>query len=170
MLQCRYMKKTTQGNLLSLAKSGHFDVIVHGCNCFCTMGKGIALSVKQDFPAAYAADRATPYGSKNKLGGYSQATVETPAGLLTIVNAYTQYDYRGVGMKADYEAIQDVFRDIKKEFSGKRIGYPLIGAGLAGGDWSIISDIIDTELAGEDHTTVIFIPPAPTGVLTSPNP
>jgi len=45
-------------------------------------------------------------------------------------------------------------RIIKNDFSGKRIGYPLIGAGLAGGNWRIISKIIDEELNGEDHTLV----------------
>ena len=32
------MMKTIEGNLISLAKAGQFDVIVQGCNCFCTMG------------------------------------------------------------------------------------------------------------------------------------
>jgi len=32
------MKEIT-GNLITLAKEGHFDMIVHGCNCFCTMSK-----------------------------------------------------------------------------------------------------------------------------------
>jgi O-acetyl-ADP-ribose deacetylase (regulator of RNase III) len=41
---------------------------------------------------------------------------------------------------------------IKTAFSGKRIGYPKIGAGLAGGDWDIIYPIICEELAGEHHT------------------
>jgi O-acetyl-ADP-ribose deacetylase (regulator of RNase III) len=52
--------KTTKGNLIHLAKAGHFDVIVHGCNCFCAMGKGIARSIKLEFPEAYAADCTTP--------------------------------------------------------------------------------------------------------------
>ena len=30
------------GDLIKLAKQGRFDVIVHGCNCFCQMGAGIA--------------------------------------------------------------------------------------------------------------------------------
>jgi len=41
------------GDLLRLALDGRFDVIVHGCNCQCAMGKGIALSIKQQFPEAY---------------------------------------------------------------------------------------------------------------------
>ena len=30
------------GDLIRLAKQGTFDVITHGCNCFCQMGAGIA--------------------------------------------------------------------------------------------------------------------------------
>ena len=40
--------------------------------------------------------------------------------------------------------------------TGKRIGYPRIGAGLAKGDWGVISNIIDVELGGEDHTLVEY--------------
>jgi len=32
----------------------------------------------------------------------------------------------------------------------------MIGAGLAGGDWGVISTIIKEELEGEDHTLVLF--------------
>ena len=49
-----------------------------------------------------------------------------------------------------------MFRKLKNDFGGKRIGYPLIGAGLAGGDWKKISNIIDEELTDEAHTLVEF--------------
>ena len=150
------MMKTIEGNLIELAKAGQFDVIVQGCNCFCTMGKGIALTIKQEFPEAYVADRKTAYADRSQLGTYSKA--EAIGRALTVVNAYTQYDWRGQGVKADYDAIEAAFRRLKTEFTGKRIGYPLIGAGLAKGDWSRISAIIDKELEGEDHTLVIFKP------------
>ena len=150
------MMKSVEGNLIELAKAGQFDVIVQGCNCFCTMGKGIALTIKQEFPEAYVADRKTAYADRSKLGTYSKA--EAIGRALTVVNAYTQYDWRGQGVKADYDAIEAAFRRLKTEFTGKRIGYPLIGAGLAKGDWSRISAIIDKELEGEDHTLVIFKP------------
>jgi hypothetical protein len=45
---------------------------------------------------------------------------------------------------------------VATQFPGKRIGYPKIGAGLAKGDWSVISAIIDEELVGQDHTLVEF--------------
>jgi O-acetyl-ADP-ribose deacetylase (regulator of RNase III) len=145
-----------EGDLLQLAINGEFDVIIHGCNCQCVMGKGIALSIKKKFPQAYEADRKTQAGSSEKLGTFSFAKIETNAHCFTVVNAYIQYHWRGQGTKVDYDALKNVMLEIKSCFSGKKIGYPLIGAGLAGGDWSIIYKIIDKELDGEDHTLVIF--------------
>jgi O-acetyl-ADP-ribose deacetylase (regulator of RNase III) len=148
--------RIVRGDLLDLARRGEFDVIIHGCNCQCLMGKGIALSIKRQFPPAHAADLATEKGSAAKLGSYSSATVEINGGALTIVNAYTQFDWKGQGVKADYDAIHRVMRAIAHDFAICRIGYPKIGAGLAGGDWSVISAIIDTELEGLDHSYVMY--------------
>ena len=68
--------RVVQGDLLGLALAGEFDVIVHGCNCQCAMGKGIALSIKKLFPEAYAADLKTVKGDRGKLGTYSSVEIE----------------------------------------------------------------------------------------------
>jgi len=146
------------GDLLRLALDGRFDVIVHGCNCQCAMGKGIALSIKQQFPEAYDADLLTPKADRAKLGSISTAEIARPPAHFTIVNAYTQFHWRGEGVLAEYDAIRSAFRFIKRRFSGLRIGYPKIGAGLAKGDWATIAAIIDEELGSEDHTLVEFVP------------
>jgi O-acetyl-ADP-ribose deacetylase (regulator of RNase III) len=143
--------KYTKGDLVRDAERD-FDVIGHGCNCYCTMGAGIALGVKRKWPRAYDADRGTAYGDSDKLGTYSSWTT----GGLTILNMYTQWHYKGSNVKADYDAIRSCMRLMKQEFSGKRMGLPLIGAGLAGGDWSTISKIIEEELQGENVTIVIW--------------
>ena len=148
--------KTIQGDLIKLALAGEFDLIVHGCNCFCTMGAGIAKTIKQKFPAAYQADLATTKGDKSKLGKISHASIELPIGKLIVVNGYTQYNWQGYGVKSDYVAIRQVFKAIKNNFSGLRIAYPALGAGLAGGDWAIIAQIIEEELAGENHTFIEY--------------
>ncbi len=148
--------KMVKGDLIKLAIQGEFDVIVHGCNCFCTMGAGIALTIKHHFPMAYKADLATVKGDKSKLGTFSFAEIKIEDKTLIVINAYSQYHWKGTGGKADYEAIHTVFQVIKQQYQGLRIGYPAIGAGLAGGDWRIISTIIDEELSGEDHTFVVF--------------
>ena len=147
------MKEIT-GDLIELAQQGEFDVIVHGCNCFCAMGAGIAAAIKQAFPEAYQADLATAEGQRAKLGTYSSAQVQCGAHQVVVVNAYTQYHWRGRGVLVDYIAIEQVFTAIKRDFAGARIGYPLIGAGLAGGDWQRIRRLIVNALDQEDHTLV----------------
>lgn len=150
---------TLRGDLIKLGKQGKFDVIIHGCNCFNTMGAGFAKSIKKEFPQAFESDQSTTKGDARKLGDFSEATIilekATP---LVVVNAYTQYNYGKNPSKiyCDYEAIRNVFRKIKTKFTGKRIGYPLIGGGLANGDWKIISQIINEELWDEDHSLVIL--------------
>ena len=146
--------KIVEGDLIKLAQEGQFDVIIHGCNCFCTMGAGIAKGIKEAFPEAFAADANTDPGDETKLGSYTSVTVDG----VTVINAYTQYNYRGRGRRANYDALRSVFKKIKKDFAGKRMGYPLIGAGLAGGDWEVIATIITEELEGEDHTLVKYVP------------
>ena len=100
----------------------------------------------------------TPPKGASKLGQISSAQVEANGHPLIIVNAYTQNHWRGKGILADYAAIRAAMRQVKAQFAGKRIGYPKIGAGLARGDWATIAPIIDEELAGEQHTLVIYEP------------
>ena len=156
--------KTVKGDLIQLAKDGEFDVIIHGCNCYCAMGAGIAKSIKQHFPEAYKADCKTKKGDKKKLGTYTFAEyhitgTEKPFQKLRVINGYTQYNYAKGLINVDYDAIRSVFRKMKEDFGGQRLrfGYPLIGCGLAGGDWNIVKEIIEEELAGEDHTLVVFL-------------
>jgi O-acetyl-ADP-ribose deacetylase (regulator of RNase III) len=150
--------KEIEGDLIKLAEEGEFDLIVHGCNCFCTMGAGIAKGIKASFPEAYKADKQTTKGDKKKLGSISYAKISKKDHEIIVVNAYTQYNYKGRGTKADYAAIKSCFKEIKKKFSGRKIGFPKIGAGLAGGDWGTISEIIKSELVDEDYTLIKYKP------------
>jgi len=146
------------GNLIDLAEQGHFNVIVHGCNCFHTMGAGIAKEIKQRYPDAYKADiTRTIKGDKGKLGAFTWADVQAPSGHpFRIVNAYIQYRYGKGGPHINYTAVKQCFQIIQREYWDKRIGYPKIGAGLAGGDWNIIQTIINEELKGFTHQLVTF--------------
>jgi O-acetyl-ADP-ribose deacetylase (regulator of RNase III) len=145
------------GDLIELAKAGEFDVIIQGCNCQCRMGRGIALTIKQQFPEAYTADCQTKIGDRDKLGTFTTVHINRDGYDFKIVNGYTQFNWQGEGVLADYDAIRSVFRQVKEQFKGQRIGYPKLGAGLARGDWEIISKIIEAELAGENHTYVEFV-------------
>lgn len=154
--------KEVKGNLISLAKEGHFDVIIHGCNCFHTMGAGIAKAIKEEFPKAFEADKETKFGDRNKLGTISLATfqINEKADFLTVINAYTQFRTwrRGDSPPVDYTAVDNCFYEIQKQFGYKhlRFGIPKIGTGLAGGDWKVISRIIENYLGQEDLTLVLL--------------
>jgi len=144
--------KHVKGDLIQRAKDGEFNVIIHGCNCFNTMGAGIAPQIAKAFPSAYNADQVTILGDKTKLGTISIG-FEQHLGLF-VINAYTQFDYKGK-KPIDYAALQRSFAQIKTLFSGKKIGYPAIGCGLAGGNWDIVSKLIDVTLTDDvDHTFV----------------
>jgi O-acetyl-ADP-ribose deacetylase (regulator of RNase III) len=153
--------RTVEGDLLELAEDGEFDVIAHGCNCFCNMGKGIALSIRRRYPAAFAADRATDKGARSKLGTCTYAVVSGRTQPFIIVNAYTQFHWTGVMPLADYDAIRRCFRWLRETHGGKRIGLPRIGAGLAGGDWATISELLLAELGDQDVTVVEYRHGAP---------
>ena len=149
--------KEIKGDLIELAMQGEFDVILHGCNCFHTMGGGIAAQIKKAFPEAYNADiKAGISGDRNKLGSYSCVNIERNFYDFYVVNCYTQYFFGTDKPHVDYSAIRMCMTRVKQAFPGKSIGYPMIGAGLAGGDWGIISNIIDECLEGMDHTLVVY--------------
>lgn len=141
-----------KGDLIKIAKNGEFDVICHGCNCFITMGGGIAKFIKRAFPEAYEADKKTKYGDASKLGTITVAETDD----VTIINGYIQHDYKGADVLVEYSAVREVMKEIKRKFSGKKIGMPLIGCGLAGGNWQVVENIIKDELGNEDVTIVIF--------------
>ncbi len=146
--------KIVYGDIFDHVENNKADVLVHGCNCLCNMGAGIALTIKNKYPEAYEVDLQTEKGASSKLGTYTKVNINRSDKSFTIVNAYTQYNWNGNGVLADYDAIRQAFRAIKKDFSGLRIVYPLIGSGLAKGNWQIIRSIIDEELKGEMHYCV----------------
>lgn len=144
------MKETT-GNLIDLAEQGRYDIIVHGCNCQNIMGAGIAKEIKRRYPQAWEADCHATRNGFNKIGMISVCGV----GKFHIVNAYTQ-ETIGNGLRTNYAALRKCFAKIKDLFPGKRIGFPLIGCGLGGGDWEVVEQIINEELYGEDYELVRF--------------
>jgi O-acetyl-ADP-ribose deacetylase (regulator of RNase III) len=138
----------------------HDAIIVHGCNAQGVMGGGFALQVKNKYPRAYEKYReflqrcVTDFDmvrTEQALGGVMFVDVGKN---LHIANAITQDKFGTNTRHANYEAIACAFEHVAK-MSDKLdlpIHYPMIGAGLAGGNWNIISTIIDTTLMGYDHT------------------
>jgi len=143
--------KYVRGDLIQLAIDGHFDIIGHGANAFCRMGSGFVVPLIKAFPGVIKADCSTIAGDRTKMGTYTEH-VETIVGPLTttrelvILNCYTQYTTWDPNDMFDYDALKKVLIAIKQNFADwfkndARIGFPLIGAGLARGDWKKIKQI-----------------------------
>jgi O-acetyl-ADP-ribose deacetylase (regulator of RNase III) len=120
-------------------------IIVHGCNCFNTMGSGIARQIRERFPEAYAADVQTTWGDKLKLGRFTDALCENAHGNpVHVINAYTQYKYTRTEVDVDYDALKSALTRVCLEFRNKVVALPKIGCGLAGGDWEVVEEILES--------------------------
>lgn len=151
------------GDLLDVTEG----VIVHGCNAQGVMGSGVAHLIRNKYPKAFeiymdqnarhiaAGLNSTPLGINSYYA----------AGQLIIVNAITQ-EFYGRDPKVvyvNYEAVFDCFTalnshlDIYQDANMKTasINFPLIGCGLANGDWNIVAEIIDQTISDE-HEKILW--------------
>lgn len=138
------MLKHAKGDLLAMARDGKFHVIVQGCNCFNTMGSGIAKQIKEQFPEAYEVDRQYGYaGDYMKLGNFSVMLGKQ----FNIINAYTQYDYNKRGDQPrdrfEYTAFTLILQKLLHEYEACNFGFPYIGMGLAGGNQRQILSLLE---------------------------
>jgi len=155
------MHKVT-GDLIEKCTAGF---IVHGCNCQGAMGSGIAKIIRDKWPLVY-----TQYDRYHRTEGLKLGTVQPVNidGDLVIVNAMTQEFYAGHptcphrNRHIDYEAVAKCFEAINglpAVFPDVTpvVSFPLIGAGLARGNWNIIETIIKETIT--DMETVLWTLP-----------
>jgi len=145
-----YFKK---GDLITMADHGDFDVIVHGCNCFNTMGAGIAKQIKNRYPGAWRVDQDTDCGDITKLGNWTQYETRH----LTIINAYTQFKTRTENNQDvfEYASFDVILRKLTHLYADSRFGLPYIGMGLAGGDKDRIMSMIQSFAQNVDSVTLV---------------
>jgi O-acetyl-ADP-ribose deacetylase (regulator of RNase III) len=137
------MLNKTKGNLITLAEQGWFDVIVQGCNCFNTMGSGIAREIREKYPQAYAVDCETWAGDYGKLGSYTVMLGKEVRVPFDIVNAYTQYDFSRGKDVFEYVSFAMILQKLAHEYPTRNFGFPYIGCGLAGGDTEVIMAMLE---------------------------
>jgi O-acetyl-ADP-ribose deacetylase (regulator of RNase III) len=133
--------KYAEGNLIDMAEAGDFNVIVQGCNCFNTMGGGIAREIAERYPHVAAVDGKTIRGDYKKLGNWTSENVILKNGTITfdIINAYTQYNMSRGNDVFEYNAFELILQKLAHQYPTSDFGFPYIGMGLAGGnpDWII---------------------------------
>lgn len=133
------MLQHAKGNLLDMAENGDFDVVVQGCNCFNTMGGGIAREIAERYPMCAEIDRLTERGEYMKLGNWT----DYHQGSFIILNAYTQYSTSTGEDVFEYVAFQLILQKIVHHYGDKKIGFPYIGMGLARGNKEVILAMLE---------------------------
>lgn len=135
--------KYIEGNLLDT----HSQIIVHGCNAQGVMGSGVAKLIRDKYPKAFSI-----YKDVYSRQGLNPGEINfTYTGGKYIVNAITQENYgRDSGViYVSYDAVRKCMREVNilaRQTGSDTVAMPKIGAGLAKGDWNIISGIIKQEI------------------------
>ena len=137
-------------------------LILHGCNDQGVMGSGVAKIVREKYPEAYF-----EYCKAYKLTGLPGGTfIPVHSNGKVILNAITQRNYGRDGKRyVNYEWIARIFKDLNDyvDFFGyAAIAMPKVGAQLGGGDWNVISAIIESE--SKLYKPIVYI--LPEGVAT----
>ena len=138
------MLKHAKGNLLDLAEKGQFELIIQGCNCFNTMGGGIAREIAERYPYVAEVDALTTKGDYNKLGNYTKnVVVVNKEHSFVVINAYTQFNMSTGEDVFEYVAFELILQKMVRLYGTFNIGLPYIGMGLAGGDKETIMLMIE---------------------------
>lgn len=149
---------TVKGDIFKLLSPG--DAMVHGCNAQGVMGSGVAAGVREIYPGAYEAYRSAYFNQGNKLFmGTVIPYFDTPD-KIWVLNAITQENFgRDPNVRyVSYDAIEDSFKVIRRlafNTNIERVLFPLIGAGLGNGTWSVIEEIIRSTFEGSDLPLIL---------------
>jgi len=134
-----------QGCVVEAAKAGEMDYLLQSCNCFSTMGAGVAKLISSNFPQVATVDKADYRSPIERIGSYSSVFING----LTFINLYCQYDYGTNYRRFEYGSLRRAMDEIYRDFSftGKRVGLPMLGGNLGGADTELVKVIL------EDYTS-----------------
>ena len=129
--------QSIKSDILANINPNKLTIILHGCNCFHTMGAGIAKYLANKFPEVLQADKTTIKGDTVKLGTLSVATINKN---LYIVNCYTQPT---IGACARVEYIDRCLKLFTSTsgLENAEIRLPMIGCGFGGLKWADVEPI-----------------------------
>ena len=149
------MVNYVKGNLLD----SNCDYICHQVNCQGVMGAGIAKQIRERWPRVYESYKHF-VDSINRKGEplLGKILISNINGPTRVINMFSQdvYGYDG-GRYTSYDAFANCLMLIKDHvYKHRSIGFPMnIGCGLGGGNWNVISALIE-EILGEDYDVRIY--------------
>lgn len=145
-----------KGNLLN----SNCGIICQQVNCQGVMGAGIAKAIRDRWSKVYIEYINACKNELNKLGNINCVSIsEEGKNPFYIINMFAQERYGRDGKcYTNYDSFRACCKKIKcLPFSNLTIGFPdHIGCGLAGGDWTVIKEILEEEFGGEDWQVEIW--------------
>ena len=123
-----------KGSLLNAKE----DYICHQVNCAGVMGAGLALQIKNKYPLVYKKYRYACLNATKDLLGCVQI-------IDNVVNIFGQRSYGVHSRQTDYNALRTAFTKLHNKLPiEKSLAFPYkFGCGLAGGDWSVVYNLIE---------------------------
>ena len=153
--------KIVKGDMIESMLNNELDAYAHQANCFCRMGRGIAPLLVKANPEVAVVDKDTEEGNPYKLGTFS-VTTDTKKPL--VYNIYGQFHWSKFKIEGqrntDYTALMEGLESAFKDMWGKGIktlGIPLIGCGLAGGDWGAVMEMVDGIAEWYEIDVTVFV-------------
>lgn len=136
------------------------DIIIHQVNCQGVMGGGVAKQVREKYPIVYKKYKAwceDPRLKGNLLGKIQSINSDNPQKQI-IVNMFSQDKYGSAfdcsgKCYTDYNALQKCLEAVNRVYIGRTVAVPyLLGCCRGGGDWSIVSKMLEETLCDCDVT------------------
>lgn len=135
------------------------DYICHQVNCQGVMGAGIAKQIRERWPKVYEGYKHfIDFHNKRSASLLGKILISNTDCPKRVVNMFSQdmYGYGG-NRYTSYDAFARCLTTIGDHVrNGSTIGFPKnIGCGLGGGNWNVISTLIE-EILGQDHDVYIY--------------
>ena len=145
------------GDIFNYVQDG--DIVLQQVNCEGVMGNGLALQIRKMFPNVYESYKSyCKENDYNCLGDVFLTRVKLHGISFTIGNCFGQESVGTIKVQTDYKALKQCFKEIKLiSHAHHRILIPYgIGCGLGGGDWRIVSKMIEDILGDCDVLIVKY--------------
>ena len=148
------MIQIRKGNILDASE----NIICHQVNCKGVMGAGLALQIRDEYPEVYEEYLEWCNNvNSSKLLGRCQIVMHDK--YRYIANLYGQLNFGRNHCYTNYNALRSAFLELLDyaQTYNFSIAIPYsIGCGLAGGDWSIVYEMIQDIFDIYDNDVVIY--------------
>ena len=149
-------------------------IIAHVCNDIGAWGKGFVLPLAQRYPQVkvqykewYQRKTDPPFA----LGQVQFVSVDADVWVANMIGQHGIYR-QGSTPPIRYDALRECLSRVR-EFAREHkadVQMPRIGCGLAGGDWNVVSEIIEYELVWHDLFSVMVYDLPDTNIITTGKP